>query len=73
MIEELRIYLDEKSVTRTIPEKDITAFCTGCNDFQQHGVPCKNTDIGPNAQARHAVKRWCNWKFRSEVRPEKSS
>ncbi len=73
MVEELRIYLDEQSVTRTIPEKDITDFCRGCDDFKAHGIPCKNADIGPNAQARHAVKGWCNWKFRSKAQSEKSS
>jgi len=45
--------------TKTIAEKDIAAFCTGCDDFKGEGIPCRY--LGMNGQARSAAIKYCGW------------
>ena len=65
MAEKLRTYTDryhfswEKRTypTLTIPERVITAVCTGCDYFKGDGVPCH--EIGSEKQAEFAASGWC--------------
>lgn len=43
--------------TATIPESEITAFCSGCDYFKGEEIPCEM--VGSDDQARCAARGWC--------------
>ena len=60
MAEKLRTYIvnpfNGLGQTAFISEKDITAFCTGCDVFEGDGIQCRATR---DYQARYAARDWC--------------
>jgi len=42
----------------TVREEDITLFCTGCESFKGHGIPCS---LGSDRQARYVDRQQCGY------------
>ncbi len=52
----------------TVAESTIASFCKGCDNSGGESKPCKL--VGPDDQARYAIRNWCGYAAVSGERGE---